>query len=165
MPIKLAPWKTPHNMKDDAHIVVFGSNIKKNTDAVVVTATVINSHTGEIIEKRQGEFSVKLDNVGEYPSYPYMDSFKYYSVRKGILYNSSNFDYDYELTDTEGGNGSCSECGGAGRVDTQIPAEHHCRQGSHCQSVLGRSFYARPVHDDVSRHESFRAVLLPRLEL
>jgi hypothetical protein len=75
-----------------------------------------DKETGEI-EKRQGEFSVNLDNNGEYPSYPYMDSFKYYERKKGILYNSSNFDYDYELTDTEGGDGSCSECGGSGDVE------------------------------------------------
>jgi len=78
-----------------------------------------DKETGEIIEKRQGEFSVKLDNGGEYPSYPYMDSFKYYNPRTGTLYNSSNFDYEYELTDTDGGNGSCSECGGNGRVECE----------------------------------------------
>ncbi len=75
-----------------------------------------DKETGEQ-EKRQGEFSVKLDNGGEYPSYPYMDSFKYYNPKNGILYNSSNFDYTYELTDTEGGNGSCNNCGGSGRVE------------------------------------------------
>jgi hypothetical protein len=69
------------------------------------------------VEKRQGEFSVQLDKKGDYSNYPYMDSFKYYSAYSGKLYNSSNFDYDYELTDTEGGNGSCSECGGNGRVE------------------------------------------------
>lgn len=81
----------------------------------------VKNEKGEVtsIEKRQGEFSVQLDNKGEYSYYPYMDSFKYYSVYSGKLYNSSNFDYDYELTDTEGGNGSCSECGGGGRVDCE----------------------------------------------
>lgn len=69
------------------------------------------------VERRQGEFSVKLDNRGEYSQYPYMDSFKYYNTVSGTLYNSSNFDYEYELTDTEGGNGSCSECGGSQRVE------------------------------------------------
>ena len=69
------------------------------------------------VEKRQGEFSVQLDIKGEYGNYPYMDSFKYYNPYSGKLYNSSNFDYEYELTDTEGGNGSCSECGGNGRVE------------------------------------------------
>ena len=69
------------------------------------------------VEKRQGEFSVQLDKKGDYSNYPYMDSFKYYNPYSGKLYNSSNFDYEYELTDTEGGNGSCSECGGNGRVE------------------------------------------------
>jgi hypothetical protein len=68
-------------------------------------------------QERQGEFSVKLDKSTDYSEYPYMDSFKYYDVSKGTLYNSSNFDHDYELVDTEGGNGSCSECGGRGRVE------------------------------------------------
>lgn len=68
-------------------------------------------------QERQGEFSVKLDKSTDYSNYPYMDSFKYYTVSKGTLYNSSNFDHDYELVDTEGGNGSCSECGGRGRVE------------------------------------------------
>ena len=69
------------------------------------------------VEKRKGEFSVQLDKKGDYSNYPYMDSFKYYDPHTGKLYNSSNFDYEYELTDTEGGNGSCSECGGNGRVE------------------------------------------------
>lgn len=72
-----------------------------------------------VIEKRQGEFSVQLDKKGDYSNYPYMDSFKYYNPYSGKLYNSSNFDYEYELTDTEGGNGSCSECGGNGRVECE----------------------------------------------
>ena len=68
-------------------------------------------------EERQREFSVKLDKSTDYSNYPYMDSFKYYNVSKGTLYNSDNFGHDYELVDTEGGNGSCSECGGRGRVE------------------------------------------------
>jgi hypothetical protein len=68
-------------------------------------------------QERQGEFSVKLDKSTDYSEYPYMDSFKYYNLSKGTLYNSENFDHDYELVDTEGGNGSCSECGGTGRVE------------------------------------------------
>ena len=80
------------------------------------TDFVFHKEDGEI-EKRQGEFSVQLDIKGEYGNYPYMDSFKYYNPYSGKLYNSSNFDYEYELTDTEGGNGSCSECGGGGSVE------------------------------------------------
>ncbi len=69
------------------------------------------------IEKRSREFSVKLDNGGEYSYYPYMDSFKYYEPSTGTLYNSSDFGYSYELTDTDGGNGSCSDCGGSGEIE------------------------------------------------
>lgn len=48
--------------------------------------------------------------------YPYMDSFKYYDTA-GYLYNDQSNGYDYELTDTSGGNGSCSECGGSGEIE------------------------------------------------
>jgi hypothetical protein len=81
------------------------------------TPTIEFNKEDGTVEKRQGEFSVQLDKKGEYSYYPYMDSFKYYNPYSGKLYNSSNFDYEYELTDTEGGNGSCSECGGRGRVE------------------------------------------------
>ena len=87
------------------------------TSMATSVATPVKIDEDETIEKRQGEFSVQLDKKGDYSNYPYMDSFKYYDPSKGILYNSSNFDYEYELTDTEGGNGSCSECGGSGRVE------------------------------------------------
>ena len=93
---------------------------KSKQDYSEYTDFEFHKEDGEV-ETRQGEFSVTLDNThpksGEYSAYPYMDSFKYYNVRKGILYTSSSFDYDYELTDTEGGNGSCSECGGRGEVE------------------------------------------------
>jgi hypothetical protein len=89
---------------------------KSNQDFSEFTSFEFHKEDGTV-EKRQGEFSVQLDKKGDYSYYPYMDSFKYYSSYNGKLYNSSNFDYDYELTDTEGGNGSCSECGGNGRVE------------------------------------------------
>lgn len=89
---------------------------KSRQDFSEYTDFEFHKEDGEV-EKRQGEFSVQLDIKGEYANYPYMDSFKYYNPYSGKLYNSSNFDYEYELTDTEGGNGSCSECGGNGRVE------------------------------------------------
>lgn len=89
---------------------------KSRQDFSEYTDFEFHKEDGEV-EKRQGEFSVQLDIKGEYGNYPYMDSFKYYNPYSGKLYNSSNFDYEYELTDTEGGNGSCSECGGNGRVE------------------------------------------------
>lgn len=89
---------------------------KSRQDFSEYTDFEFHKEDGEV-EKRQGEFSVQLDIKGEYGNYPYMDSFKYYNPHSGKLYNSSNFDYEYELTDTEGGNGSCSECGGGGSVE------------------------------------------------
>lgn len=89
---------------------------KSRQDFSDYTDFEFHKEDGEV-EKRQEEFSVQLDINGEYRNYPYMDSFKYYNPNSGKLYNSSNFDYEYELTDTEGGNGSCSECGGNGRVE------------------------------------------------
>ena len=65
---------------------------------------------------------------GEYRYYPYMDSMKYYVKDEGLLTNDGEVEYQYELTDTDGGNGSCDECGGGGTVtcgdcdgDREIP--------------------------------------------
>ena len=107
---------------------------KKRQDSSEYTEFVFrDKETGEIIEEREGnEFSVDLDNNGDYSDYPYMDSFKYYNKKSGKLYISSNFDYDYELTDTEGGNGSCSECGGNGRVDCEYCDAEGTRECEYC---------------------------------
>ena len=48
--------------------------------------------------------------------YPYMDSLKFYNPGTGKITNSDD-SYEYELTDTDGGNGSCSECGGGGTLE------------------------------------------------
>jgi len=85
-------------------------------------------------EERQREFSVKLDKSTDYSEYPYMDSFKYYNLSKGTLYNSDNFGHDYELVDTEGGNGSCSECGGRGRVECDTCDGDGTRECYECDS-------------------------------
>jgi len=53
---------------------------------------------------------------GEYDYYPYMDSMKYYVKDEGLLTNDGEIEYQYDLTDTDGGNGSCDECGGGGTV-------------------------------------------------
>ena len=53
----------------------------------------------------------------DYNSYPYMDSMKFYSPGKGKITNNGTTSYDYNLSDTEGGNGDdCDECGGSGRI-------------------------------------------------
>lgn len=85
-------------------------------------------------QERQREFSVKLDKSTDYSEYPYMDSFKYYNLSKGTLYNSDNFGHDYELVDTEGGNGSCSECGGRGRVECDTCDGDGTRECYECSS-------------------------------
>ena len=51
----------------------------------------------------------------DYDYYPYMDSLKFYNPGTGKITNDSN-SYEYELTDTDGGNGSCEECGGGGTL-------------------------------------------------
>jgi hypothetical protein len=52
----------------------------------------------------------------DYDYYPYMDSLKFYNPGTGKITNSDD-SYEYELTDTDGGNGSCSECGGGGTLE------------------------------------------------
>jgi hypothetical protein len=47
--------------------------------------------------------------------FPYMDTFKYFNEEDGTITNDYSNDYTYELTDTNGGNGSCDVCGGGGR--------------------------------------------------
>ena len=54
---------------------------------------------------------------GDYNYYPYIDTVKFYDSEDGILTNDDSDGYEYELTDTDGGNGSCSECGGCGNVE------------------------------------------------
>jgi hypothetical protein len=58
-----------------------------------------------------------------YRYFPYMDSFKYFfeghGDRPSYLTNSSRFNYDFELTDTDGGNSNsgCDCCGGDEAVE------------------------------------------------
>jgi hypothetical protein len=58
-----------------------------------------------------------------YRYFPYMDSFKYFfeghGDRPSYLTNSSRFNYDFELTDTDGGNSNsgCDCCGGDESVE------------------------------------------------
>jgi len=49
--------------------------------------------------------------------YPYMDSMKFYDPNTGMLTNNGSSGNEYTLTDTDGGNGSCDECGGGGRLE------------------------------------------------
>jgi hypothetical protein len=56
-------------------------------------------------------------NAVDHNYYPYMDSMKFYNPNTGILTNNGSSGYEYNLTDTDGGNGSCDECGGGGRLE------------------------------------------------
>jgi hypothetical protein len=81
-----------------------------------------NSYSEDIIYKGvaldDNTIVVELENGDEFDYYPYMDTLKYYLASKGRLTNDSSFDYDYELEQTNGGNGStCSTCDGDGRID------------------------------------------------
>lgn len=55
-------------------------------------------------------------NGGRYDYYPYMDTMKYYDDR-GILTNCDDEPRDFTLQETEGGDGSCSTCGGRGEIE------------------------------------------------
>lgn len=57
-------------------------------------------------------------SVGDgYSKYPYIDTLKYYDEGNGYLSNDDESTYDYTLQETEGGDGSCSTCGGTGEVE------------------------------------------------
>jgi hypothetical protein len=53
----------------------------------------------------------------DYNYYPYMDTFKNYNPSTGKLSNHNDGSYDYNLEETDGGNGSCEYCGGSGRIE------------------------------------------------
>lgn len=79
--------------------------------------------------------------------YPYMDTFKYYS-ESGTITNDYGSGYDYELTDTNGGNGSCDTCGGSGSVECDCCDGggstdcDYCYNGSNtCQNCDGDGEY------------------------
>jgi hypothetical protein len=75
-----------------------------------------------------------------YDYFPYMDSFKYFfeghGDRPSYLTNSSRFDYDFELTDTDGGHAEsgCDCCGGDETVECY---ECNGRGSFRCQSCDG----------------------------
>lgn len=84
----------------------------KNRQDYSTTPLVFN---GKILSDDESLIYVSVKS-GDYNYYPYMDTVKFYNT-EGILTNDDSDDHEYELTDTEGGNGSCSECGGSGNVE------------------------------------------------
>lgn len=55
----------------------------------------------------------------DHDTFPYMDTFKYKNDSDGSLTNDYSKHYDGELTDTEGGDGSCDSCGGRGTFECE----------------------------------------------
>jgi hypothetical protein len=82
---------------------------------------------------------IKL-SINKYDYFPYMDSFKYFyegsSSRPSYLTNSTRFNYDFELTDTDGGhsNSECECCGGDASVECY---ECNGRGSFRCQNCDG----------------------------
>jgi hypothetical protein len=72
---------------------------------------------GEEITNEDKWVEVTLDKGGNFDKYPYMDTLKYYTPHKNLLTTNYQASYEYELCDTEGGDGSCSECGGNGSME------------------------------------------------
>lgn len=71
-------------------------------------------------EPLKGERFKILLKQHDYEWWPYMDTFKFYTVRaKDGKSSLTNYDgsWDYKLEETNGGNGICRECGGENRVE------------------------------------------------
>lgn len=71
---------------------------------------------GKELTKDESLITISI-NSGSYDYYPYIDTVKYFNEDDGILTNDDDQSYDYTLSETEGGDGSCSTCGGRGRME------------------------------------------------
>ena len=84
---------------------------------------------GQELTREDSWIYITLDHGGDFSKYPYMDTIKYYTPHASLLTNNWSDSYEYELTDTEGGDGSCSECGGTGSRECEDcggSAEYRC---------------------------------------
>ena len=68
-------------------------------------------------ELTNDESLIKVSVGDGYYRYPYIDTLCYYDEGDGYLSNDDESTYDYTLQETEGGNGSCSTCGGTSEVE------------------------------------------------
>ena len=73
---------------------------------------------GEEINIEDSWVNVTLKK-SQFRDYPYMDSLKYFIKGEDILTSNHTLDYDVELTFTEGGDGSCGNCGGRGSFECE----------------------------------------------
>lgn len=71
---------------------------------------------GKELTNYESLIKVSVGSSG-YHRYPYIDTLCYYDEDDGYLSNDNESTYDYTLQETEGGNGSCSTCGGTGEVE------------------------------------------------
>ena len=84
---------------------------KERQDSNEDTKLLLN---GKVVDEQK--VIIELPSF-DYNYYPYMDTFKNYNPSTGKLSNSNDGSYDYNLEETDGGNGSCDTCGGRGRVE------------------------------------------------
>jgi hypothetical protein len=85
-------YKRNQTYQDDRQIMFNGSEISTE-DSII-------------------EVELKLE---VFHRYPYCDTLKYYNTETSIITNDSDASYDSTLTDTDGGDGSCDNCGGSGQ--------------------------------------------------
>jgi hypothetical protein len=74
---------------------------------------------GQELTREDSWIYITLEHGGDFNKYPYMDTIKFYTPYQDLLTNNWTDSYEYELTDTEGGDGSCSSCGGSGEVECE----------------------------------------------
>ena len=84
---------------------------KERQDSNEDTKLLLN---GKVVDEQKAV--IELPSF-DYNYYPYMDTFKNYNPSTGKLSNSNDGSYDYNLEETDGGNGSCEYCGGRGRIE------------------------------------------------
>ena len=84
---------------------------KERQDSNEDTKLLLN---GKVVDEQKAV--IELPSF-DYNYYPYMDTFKNYNPSTGKLSNSNDGSYDYNLEETDGGNGSCEYCGGSGRIE------------------------------------------------
>jgi len=84
---------------------------KERQDSNEATKFLLN---GKPVDEQ--EIVIELPSY-DYNYYPYMDTFKNYNPNTGKLSNYNDGSYEYNLEETDGGNGSCEYCGGRGRIE------------------------------------------------